>query len=164
MTRSSRLRLQVPTQGYGHEEDILRYLFFHSIALACLVGIMVTELTQLLNHLRRDSLRFPVLRSAMHQAMPHCGQHAAFDSLLNPIHQQVHCGRVVRYRHRPREAIGLVRPFIVKPFGRPTPSIIPSSIRTNDLSDSNKANLMLDEPPLTVRIEGLAGLADNSFR
>jgi hypothetical protein len=30
------------TQWYGHEGDILRYVFFHSIALAALVGIMVT--------------------------------------------------------------------------------------------------------------------------
>jgi len=29
------------TEWYGHEGDILRYVFFHSIALACLVGIMV---------------------------------------------------------------------------------------------------------------------------
>ena len=29
------------TQWYGHEGDILRYVFFHSIALACLVGILV---------------------------------------------------------------------------------------------------------------------------
>jgi lactate permease len=30
------------TGWYGHEGDILRYVFFHSIALACLVGILVT--------------------------------------------------------------------------------------------------------------------------
>jgi lactate permease len=29
------------TQWYGHEGDILRYVFFHSIALASLVGILV---------------------------------------------------------------------------------------------------------------------------
>ncbi len=29
------------TQWYGHEGDILRFVFFHSIALACLVGILV---------------------------------------------------------------------------------------------------------------------------
>jgi len=29
------------TQWYGHEGDILRYVFWHSIALACLVGIFV---------------------------------------------------------------------------------------------------------------------------
>jgi lactate permease len=29
------------TQWYGHEGDILRYVFLHSIALACLVGILV---------------------------------------------------------------------------------------------------------------------------
>lgn len=29
------------TQWYGHEGDILRYVFFHSLALACLVGILV---------------------------------------------------------------------------------------------------------------------------
>ena len=30
------------TEWYGHEGDILRYVFFHSVALAVLVGIMVT--------------------------------------------------------------------------------------------------------------------------
>jgi lactate permease len=30
------------TEWYGHEGDILRYVFFHSIALAALVGILVT--------------------------------------------------------------------------------------------------------------------------
>jgi len=29
------------TEWYGHEGDILRYVFFHSIALACLVGVFV---------------------------------------------------------------------------------------------------------------------------
>jgi lactate permease len=30
------------TEWYGHEGDILRYVFFHSSALAALVGILVT--------------------------------------------------------------------------------------------------------------------------
>jgi lactate permease len=30
------------TQWYGHEGDILRYVFFHSLALAALVGVFVT--------------------------------------------------------------------------------------------------------------------------
>jgi lactate permease len=30
------------TEWYGHEGDILRYVFFHSLALAALVGILVT--------------------------------------------------------------------------------------------------------------------------
>ncbi|NLF51038.1 MAG: L-lactate permease, partial [Leptolinea sp.] len=29
------------TKWYGHEGDILRYVFFHSIALAILVGLVV---------------------------------------------------------------------------------------------------------------------------
>ncbi len=29
------------TQWYGGEAKILRYVFFHSIALACLVGVLV---------------------------------------------------------------------------------------------------------------------------
>jgi lactate permease len=29
------------TQWYGHEGDILRYVFWHSIALASLVGVFV---------------------------------------------------------------------------------------------------------------------------
>jgi lactate permease len=32
------------TRWFNHEGDILRYVFFHSIALACLVGILVTLL------------------------------------------------------------------------------------------------------------------------
>ncbi|MDF7060259.1 L-lactate permease, partial [Escherichia coli] len=30
------------TKWYGHEGDILRYVFFHSLALAFLVGLMIT--------------------------------------------------------------------------------------------------------------------------
>ena len=30
------------TRWFNHEGDILRYVFFHSIALACLVGLYVT--------------------------------------------------------------------------------------------------------------------------
>jgi lactate permease len=30
------------TEWYGHEGQILRFVFFHSIALAALVGIVVT--------------------------------------------------------------------------------------------------------------------------
>ena len=30
------------TSWFGHEGEILRYVFFHSIALACLVGVLVT--------------------------------------------------------------------------------------------------------------------------
>jgi len=29
------------TRWYGHEGDILRYVFWHSLALACLVGLLV---------------------------------------------------------------------------------------------------------------------------
>jgi lactate permease len=30
------------TNWFGHEGDILRYVFFHSVALACLMGLLVT--------------------------------------------------------------------------------------------------------------------------
>jgi lactate permease len=30
------------TRWYGHEADILRFVFWHSVALACLVGVLVT--------------------------------------------------------------------------------------------------------------------------
>jgi lactate permease len=30
------------TRWYGHEGDILRYVFFHSVALAALMGLLVT--------------------------------------------------------------------------------------------------------------------------
>ena len=29
------------TRWYGHEGDILRYVFLHSLVLACLVGVLV---------------------------------------------------------------------------------------------------------------------------
>ena len=29
------------TQWYGHEGDILRYVFFHSLALAALMGLLI---------------------------------------------------------------------------------------------------------------------------
>jgi len=29
------------TRWYGHEGEILRYVFWHSLALACLVGLLV---------------------------------------------------------------------------------------------------------------------------
>ncbi|MCP6711537.1 L-lactate permease, partial [Klebsiella pneumoniae] len=29
------------TRWFNHEGDILRFVFFHSIALACLVGVLV---------------------------------------------------------------------------------------------------------------------------
>jgi lactate permease len=29
------------TKWYGHEGDILRYVFFHSLALAALMGVLV---------------------------------------------------------------------------------------------------------------------------
>jgi len=32
----------ISTNWYGHEGSILRYVFFHSIVLACLVGVLVT--------------------------------------------------------------------------------------------------------------------------
>jgi lactate permease len=30
------------TRWYGHEGDILRYVFFHSVALAALIGVLIT--------------------------------------------------------------------------------------------------------------------------
>ena len=30
------------TRWFNHEGDVLRYVFFHSVALACLVGLLVT--------------------------------------------------------------------------------------------------------------------------
>jgi lactate permease len=30
------------TNWFGHEDKILRYVFFHSVALACLMGLLVT--------------------------------------------------------------------------------------------------------------------------
>jgi lactate permease len=30
------------TNWYGHEGDILRYVFWHSFALACLMGVLIS--------------------------------------------------------------------------------------------------------------------------
>ena len=35
-------RSSTATNWYGHEGSILRYVFLHSIVLACLVGLFVT--------------------------------------------------------------------------------------------------------------------------
>jgi hypothetical protein len=56
-----------------------------------------------------------------------------------------------------------------KPFtrnvasGRPIRSIAPSRIRRSEPPASKSANLMLDDPPLIVRMRGLAGFMDDSF-
>ena len=39
----------------------------------------------------------------------------------------------------------------------------PSRIRRSESPASNSANLMLDEPPLIVRMRGLAGFIHDSF-
>ena len=58
----------------------------------------------------------------------------------------------------------LSNPFTRKVvFGSPILSIPPSRIRRNESPASNSANLMLDEPPLIVRMCGLVGFMDNSF-
>jgi hypothetical protein len=51
---------------------------------------------QLLDHFRCDPLWFAVFRSAMHHAMSHCRQLSAPDAVLDPIHQQPNCHRVIR--------------------------------------------------------------------
>src|SRR6202049_5094735 len=67
------------TNWYGHEGTILRFVFKHSIALACLVGILVNV------HLRRDNPNVP---SDLEQ-MP---------NLLNILQQQ---GTVFTNHHTP---------------------------------------------------------------
>src|SRR5208337_3159973 len=47
--------------------------------------------------------------------------------------------------------------------GSPIRSIWPSRIRWSESPASNSANLMLDEPPLMVRMRGLACFMDGSF-
>jgi lactate permease len=39
---SAGLVASTATNWYGHEGSILRYVFLHSIVLACLVGVLVT--------------------------------------------------------------------------------------------------------------------------
>ena len=39
--RAEHRRRSTATQWYGHEGDILRYVFFHSLALAALMGLLV---------------------------------------------------------------------------------------------------------------------------
>ena len=59
------------------QQNFLRQMF----------GIKRTELVQLLDHCRRDPLRFPIFRAAMHHAVAHGRQRAACDLFLDPIHQ-----------------------------------------------------------------------------
>jgi hypothetical protein len=42
------------------------------------------------NQVRRDSLRFAVLRTTMYNSVSDSGQLAAMKPLLNPVHQQAH--------------------------------------------------------------------------
>src|SRR5664279_3412769 len=50
-----------------------------------------------------------------------------------------------------------------KASGSPIRSIPPSRILRSESPASNSANLMLDEPPLIVRMRALAGFMDGSF-
>src|ERR1700692_887754 len=47
--------------------------------------------------------------------------------------------------------------------GNPIRLIVPSRIRRSESPASNRANFMLDDPPLIVRICGLVGSTDDPF-
>jgi hypothetical protein len=47
----------------------------------------------------------------MHHAMTHGRQCVLLDSLLDPIHQDGHCRRVIRCHHRPRKVVRLAWTF-----------------------------------------------------
>jgi hypothetical protein len=55
------------------------------------------------------------------------------------------------------------QPILKVASGSPIRSIPPSRIRRSESPASNTANLMLDEPPLIVRMRGLAGFMDDYF-
>jgi hypothetical protein len=62
-----------------------------------MIRIERTDFTQLLDHLRRDSLRLPIFRTAMHHAVANGSQSSGFESFLYPIHQQAHRRLVIRH-------------------------------------------------------------------
>ena len=80
------------------QQDLLRHV----------VGIEWAEPAQFLNHFRSDSLRLVIFRSAIHHAMPNCGQSITPMMLLNPIHQSAHCYRVIRRRQHARKVVRLI--------------------------------------------------------
>ena len=67
------------------QQDLFRHM----------VRIKWTELLQIGDHFRSNSLRFVILRPAMHHAMPDRGQRVAPAALLDPIHQKAHSYRVI---------------------------------------------------------------------
>ena len=75
------------------QQDLLRQM----------LGVEGTELVQLLDHFRGDSLRLAILRPAVHHAMPDRGQCIAPGAFVDPVHQSAHRRRVVRRRHGPRK-------------------------------------------------------------
>ena len=89
----------------------------------------------------------------MHHAMPHRSQGVAPDALLQPIDQQSAAAP-----GREKLSAGCA-PFITSSaWGSPMRSMLPSSTRRSASRVSNTANLMLDEPPLMVRMRELSGI------
>jgi hypothetical protein len=125
--------------------------------LGQMFGIERAELPQRLDHFRCDMLRFPILRSAVNHSMPHRRQRAAFDPFLNPVHQYVHRGCVVRRSHRSGKIVGIVLTLHRESGLGETDAFDPAYqiLRSIPLAP-NSANLMLDEPPLTVRMRAVA--------
>ncbi len=68
------------------QQDLLRHM----------VRIKWTEVLQLRNHFRSNSLRLVILRPTMHHTMPYRGQCVAPAALLDPIHQNADRNRVIR--------------------------------------------------------------------
>ena len=85
-----------------------------------MLGIKRAELVQFRDHFRRDALRLPVFRPAMHDAMPDRRQRPARDPLLNPIHQNAHRRRVIRRHYPPRKIVLRSRASYDKPAFRKT--------------------------------------------
>ena len=136
------------------QQDLLRQM----------LRIEWAEPVQFLNHFRSDSLRLAILRPAMHGAMPgrsHCVMPAAF---LDPQSIRMPTASVWSGAVTDREKLSAwFKPFTRKvASGNPIRSIPPCRIRRSESAASNSANLMLDEPPLIVRMRGLAGFTDDT--
>jgi hypothetical protein len=87
--------------------------------------------------------------------MPHRGQCITPAAFLDPIHQSAYRYRVIRRRHQPRKVVRLVQAFYPQGgFRQSNPLDYALQNPWSGSPASDSANLMLDEPPLIVRMRG----------
>ena len=98
----------------------------------------------------------------MHHAMPNCGKCIISAAFLEPIHQ----GNSLLPFGSARPTYGKISQNRLLKTWRPAGRSVQFSRPTSGVGSSpasNSANLMLDEPPLIVRMCELAGFMDDSF-